>query len=80
MHLKTLVVITIIPLFSNAIQFWLTDNVIKRKWNEEEIHEYVLTHSNDNTLIVGTKDDKLEKGVKNEKDINEEYTIGNKIA
>jgi len=53
-RLKTVVVITIIPFFSNAVQFWLTDNVIMRKWNEEEVQTYIVQHSVENTMCEKT--------------------------
>ncbi len=48
--LKTFVVITIIPFFSNACQFWLTYNVIMRKYNEQEVEEYKLEKSRIGTM------------------------------
>jgi len=47
---KTFIVITIIPFFSNAFQFWLTDNVIMRKYNDEEIKAYKETHSEHHSM------------------------------
>jgi hypothetical protein len=62
---KIFVVITIIPLFSNALQFWLTDNVIKIHHSPDEVQEYInksmLEQSQHNYNVVEKTDIKDEK-------------------